>query len=229
MKNKSSSFIWGIIFIIAGIGFVGNAFNIWNFTLFFDGWWTLFIIIPTLVSIFQNGPRPVSICGFIIGVLLFLSSQGWFNGSIIEKLIVPIIFIAIGVSMIRRNTGSHSRRYIPDGAGSGTYRRDYTGIFSGQNVLFNENEVFEGCTMNAVFGSVTLDLRDCIINQDVAIECSAIFGGIDIYIPMDVNIKISSTPIFGGVGNKLRNRPYVQGAPTIYVNALCMFGGVDIK
>ncbi len=229
MKDKSSSFIWGIIFIIAGIGFVGNAFNIWNFTLFFDGWWTLFIIIPTLVSIFQNGPRPVSVCGFIIGVLLFLSSQGWFNGSIIEKLIVPIIFIAIGVSMIRRNTGSHSHRYIPDGAGSGTYRRDYTGIFSGQNVLFNESEVFDGCTMNAIFGSVTLDLRDCIINQDVAIECSAIFGGIDIYIPMDVNIKISSTPIFGGVGNKLRNRPYVQGAPTIYVNALCMFGGVDIK
>lgn len=229
MKDKLSSFIWGVIFIIAGIGFVGNAFNIWNFTLFFDGWWTLFIIIPTLVSIFQNGPRPVSVCGFIIGVLLFLSSQGWFNGSIIEKLIVPIIFIAIGVSMIRKNTGFRSRRYIPDGAESGTYRRDYTGIFSGQNVLFNESEVFDGCTMNAIFGSVTLDLRDCMINQDVVIECSAIFGGIDIYIPMDVNIKISSTPVFGGVGNKLRNRPYIQGVPTIYVNALCMFGGVDIK
>lgn len=229
MKNKASSVLWGVIFIIAGLGFVGNAFDIWNFTLFFDGWWTLFIIIPTAMSILQNGPRPVSICGFIIGVLLLLSSQGWFDGSLVEKLIVPIIFIMIGISMIRKSIGFHSQAFIGDNVGQGNYRRDYSGIFSGQDVIFNENEVFDGCTMNAIFGGVTLDLRDCIINQDIAIDCSAIFGGIDIYLPGDVNVKVSSTPIFGGVGNKLRNKPYVQEAPTIYLNALCMFGGVDIK
>ena len=95
--------------------------------------------------------------------------------------------------------------------------------------VYNENEVFTGATMNSVFGSVNLDLRSCIINDDVVIECTAVFGGSDIFVPNDVNIKVTSTPIFGGVSNKARGAKFIPGVPTVYINAVCMFGGVDIK
>ena len=100
MRNRLSSILWGTLFIVAGIGFIGNAFNLWNFELFFDGWWTLFIIIPSGVSIIQNGPKPFAVCMFVIGVLILLSCIGIFDYSIIEKLMLPIIFIIIGGSII---------------------------------------------------------------------------------------------------------------------------------
>lgn len=229
MKNKISSILWGAIFIIAGIGFVGNAFNIWNFELFFNGWWTLFLIIPSIVSVFTNGPRPFSMSIFVIGILLLLSCQGIFDYSVIEKLIVPVIFIMIGVCIMGNAVGFKFNKEKKLDLVNGDESKDYTAAFGGQTIVYSENEVFEGAVINAIFGGVDLDLRSCIINSDVVIDCTTIFGGADIYIPNDVNIKISSTPIFGGVSNKKRKSNYVEGAPTVYINAVCMFGGVDIK
>ena len=46
--------IWGLLFIIVGIIVFTNSFGITNITIFFDGWWTLFIIIPSLVSLVNS-------------------------------------------------------------------------------------------------------------------------------------------------------------------------------
>ena len=54
------------------------------------------------------------------------------------------------------------------------------------------------------------------------------FGGIDILVPDDVVIKTKTTSVFGGVENK-KNLKDNKEAKTIYINATCIFGGVDIK
>ena len=73
-----------------------------------------------------------------------------------------------------------------------------------------------------------MDLREAKIKEDVVINTSSIFGGIDIYVPNNVKVKVKSTSIFGGVDNKKvknnNDKDYV-----IYINANCLFGGVDIK
>ena len=43
----------------------------------------------------------------------------------------------------------------------------------------------------------------------------------------DVNVKIKGTPIFGGVNNKSLSSK--DNEKVIYIDAFCMFGGVDIK
>ena len=70
------------------------------------------------------------------------------------------------------------------------------------------------------------DLRKAIIENDCAIQVTAVFGGIDIMVPDNVNVKVNSNSIFGGVSNKTSANP---NAPTLYINATCMFGGADIK
>lgn len=232
MKNNLSSWLWGGLFIVAGVGFVGNAFDLWNFQLFFRGWWTLFIIIPSAVSMFQNGIRPFSLSSFVVGVLLLLSCLGVFDYHIIQKLIFPIILILIGASIILRGTGKKGgkRLQIMDGQEININdNRDYAAVFSSQTVVYKENEVFTGATLNSIFGCINMDLRSCIINDDVVIECSSVFGGSSVFVPKDVNVKVTSTPIFGGVSNKTRGASFLPGAPTVYINAVCMFGGVEIK
>ena len=41
-----------------------------------------------------------------------------------------------------------------------------------------------------MFGSIKCDLRNAIIEKDVVINASSTFGGIDIYVPENVKIKI---------------------------------------
>ena len=44
--KKVSNILWGIIFVAAGVILALNAIGITHIDLFFDGWWTLFIIVP---------------------------------------------------------------------------------------------------------------------------------------------------------------------------------------
>ena len=70
-------------------------------------------------------------------------------------------------------------------------------------------------------------LREANITQDQIINATAVFGGIDIIVPSNVNVKVKSNSIFGGVDNKIIINK--ENAPTIYVKAFCLFGGVEIK
>ena len=50
MKNITK-ILWGTALIAVGGIIALNAFGITDIELFFDGWWTLFIIVPCLVGI----------------------------------------------------------------------------------------------------------------------------------------------------------------------------------
>ena len=226
MRNKVSNGLWGLLFILAGVAFLGNAYDWWDFNLFFSGWWTLFIIIPCAVSIIRHGFNTGSIIGLGIGVILLLSAQDVLSYVSIWKLIVPLILVAIGLSIIfggTFNRFTHEQIKIPNRTGN----PDYTAIFCA-NAPNYQNEVFTGCTTSAIFGAVELNLKNAIINEDCIINASAIFGGIDIFLPPNVNVKVNSTPIFGGVDNKAMPTIAIN-APTVYINATCIFGGIDIK
>ena len=54
MFKDKRSIIIGIIIIFVAIIFLGNNFDIWNINVFFDGWWTLFIIIPAIINLFEG-------------------------------------------------------------------------------------------------------------------------------------------------------------------------------
>ncbi len=230
MKPRVSNILWGLLFVILGVGFAGNAFNLWDFNLFFPGWWTLFIIIPCFGSVIQYGPRTSSVIGLLIGILLLLSCQGFVNGETVAKLIFPIIFVIAGLGIMFSNT---FRRTFGHRVSNQEFNRmqadnkNYSATFSGQNINF-DNQVFEGANVDAIFGSVCLRMDQAIISKDVVINCNATFGGIELYLPGDVNVSINSTPIFGGVSNH-RRKAEIQNAPVVFINATSMFGGVDIK
>ena len=48
--NNYSNVLWGFVLIIIGIVFGLNALDITDINIFFDGWWTLFIIVPCFID-----------------------------------------------------------------------------------------------------------------------------------------------------------------------------------
>lgn len=228
MKNISS-ILWGVVLVIAGVFLALDAFEIINFSIFFDGWWTLFIIIPCFAGLFDSKESKTGdIIGIIIGVLLLLSCQDVIDFSIVWKLIIPIILITIGISFIFKNTlrNGINKKIKEINKNNKNNKQEYTATFSGQKLDF-ANEKFEGCTLSAVFGGIDLDLTHTDIKEDIVINASAIFGGINIFVPKDVNVKINSNSIFGGVSDKNKNDK--ANKVTVYINATCLFGGVEVK
>ncbi len=203
-----------------------NALGITDINIFFDGWWTLFIIVPCFIGLFKDEDKTGNLIGLIIGICLLLGCIDIVEFALIWKLMVPAILVMIGISFIFKDAiNSKVRKEIkklnkPEA-------KEYYSCFSGQNIDFN-NEEFMGCSVSAIFGGVKCDLRDAIINNDVVINATSIFGGITIYVPVGVNIKISSTSIFGGVSDERKNKTK-DSEHTIYVNTTSMFGGAEIK
>ena len=225
--NNIKNILWGIILVIIGVIIGLNTIGITDIDIFFDGWWTLVIIVPCFIGLFTNKDKTGNIIGLLVGVILLLGMQNIIDFNSIWKLLLPSIIVIIGLSLIFKNTfNSKINNEIKKLNNKNTKDNEYCATFSGQRIDF-PNEEFKGATLNSVFGSITCDLREAKIKEDVVINASSVFGGIDIIVPDDVNIKIKSNSIFGGVNNKKKNNE--DKKYTIYVNASCLFGGVDIK
>ncbi len=224
MKNFGN-IICGVLFVLFGLIFGLNAFGITKIDVFFDGWWTLFIIIPCFIGLFKDREKTGSIIGLIVGIILLLCAQDLLNFEIAWKLALPLVLILIGLSIIFKNITNKNDFKIFEKL---NHEKDeeVCATFSSQSVSF-EDKKFNGIDLTAVFGSIKCDLRKSIIKKDVLINVSTTFGGVDIYVPDNVKVIIKSTSIFGGVDENKKNN--VEDGPVIYVNATCMFGGVDIK
>ncbi len=226
--KKVSDIMWGLILIIIGVILGGNALDIFNINLFFEGWWTLFIIVPTFIGLVTEKDKTGNIIGLVIGLFLLLACRGLFDFKLIWKLIFPLIFVIIGLSLIfKNNINKEVNEKIKKLNENLSSNDGYTATFSGQNLNF-DGEEFKGSNLNAIFGGIKLDLRKAIVNEDIVINASSIFGGIDIYIPDNCKVKIKSNSIFGGVSNNKKCN-VDDNSYTIYINASCMFGGVEIK
>mgnify|MGYP002528725220 CR=1 FL=1 len=227
MKNFGNV-LWGIVLIVLGLIFGGNALGIININIFFEGWWTLFIIVPCFIGLFKDSEKTASLIGLLVGVALLLACQDIISFDIIWKLALPTILVVLGLSMIFKDAlGGKINDEIKKLNQKRNGENSYCATFAGQNINFNE-EKFTGADLTAVFGGVKCDLRNAIIESDVVINVSATFGGIEIYVPSNVKIKIKSIPIFGGVDNKASTKTD-ENSRTIYINSTAIFGGVEIK
>ncbi len=224
--KKFGNLLWGLVFIILGLIFALNILGIANINIFFDGWWTLFIIIPCLIGFIKGPERIGDFIGLVIGIALLLCTQGILRFDMVIKLSIPFTLIMVGIYFIFKDS---INKKVTDKIKelNRTGLKEYAATF-GENKINMQNEEFDGADLTAVFGAVDMDLRGAIIKKEQVINVTAIFGGVEIKVPENINVKVKSTSIFGGVGNKINNSKE-ENVPTIYVNAFCMFGGADIK
>lgn len=224
---KKENVLWGLGFIIVGILVLVNALGIIEINLFFKGWWTLFIIVPCFVNIFKDNDKTASIIGTVFGILLLLAVREVINFDLLWKILLPLVLIIIGLSLIFKDKVSDKVKDEIKKLNKNS-KDEYTATFSEQDLNFDDEE-FKGCELNAIFGGIKCDIKNAKLKDDVVINASSIFGGITLYVPKDVNVKVVSNSIFGGVsGNYNKNKNDKKGK-TIYVNATCLFGGVEIK
>ena len=93
-------------------------------------------------------------------------------------------------------------------------------------------------TAVAVMGGIAIDLREAHLqSSEVTIRAFAVWGGIEILVPDDLNLVMDGFGLMGGFAEesgtwKQDPRPVRQappGAPTVRVTGLALMGGVGVR
>lgn len=223
MKNFER-ILWGIVFIAFGLILGLKSLDIIKVNIFFDGWWTLFIIIPCFIGLFDFNKegKTGNLLGILIGLLLLLAAQDVIDFDIIWKLAMPMVIIVVGLLMIFKGNDKYN---IKEKYSKSKSKENISATFAEQ-IINKDGEKIDSLNLNSTFGSIVLDLKKAIINEECVIRVNAIFGGVEIHVPEDVLVKVNATPIFGGVDNKHKDGCKEK---IIYVDAFCLFGGIEIK
>ena len=104
MKSKAGRIVFGIAIVAVGVILALKAFNI-EVDIFFDGWWSLFLIVPGVIGLFTEKRKIAPLVLIGIGVVVLLSAQGVITGDIIWPLILGILLIGIGLGFIFNKRG----------------------------------------------------------------------------------------------------------------------------
>lgn len=220
MRGKMKRILWGVALILCGIAYALTVVGVLPAAA--GGWWAFFIIIPCLIWLITDGIRSGALFGLSAGVMLFLWKSGYVEGELLNKLILPVIIVIIGLMVLVKSVRRHRYRVKIDRDRDG----EEAAVFSDRKYSFNGQKYFGG-TYSAVFGGLELDLRGAIIDSDIGINVDSAFGNVKIFLPGNVNVKLNGDNVFGGSKN-LHTDSGVAGAPTVFVNSDSAFGMVTV-
>ena len=246
VKSRVLAFIIGLLFLAGCAAFVSAV--VFDQTTLLNqllkSWWTLFLIIPGFMGLFQRGARLGSFGLLLVGIGLLVRSQGWFGGLLDNTawwhIVVAVLLLIVGLSIIggalgigrrhRANYAVHAQRAAHHGTdlpvNSGGDHVEAS--FSEENVSYNGRE-FNGGKMTASFGSLNLDLGGAIISQDCNLTLDCAFGSITLTAPADVNFTITRNSVFGTVNVNRDINHRIEGAYTVNIVANAVFGSIEIN
>jgi predicted membrane protein len=217
---KLKSIIWGLVFIVVGTIIALNEFGVTDVDIFFNGWWTLFIIIPCFVNIFATRDKVGNFIGLVVGVALFLVCNDFIDFDVLGKLMIPFILVGIGLCIIFKNSGDEYKKHEAKHLNT---KDEITAVF--REDITKAPKTFEGVKLESVFGSIQYDLSSSSIKKDALVTASAVFGSVKIKVPKDVEVKFRKNAIFGDAIDRTEEK---DSKSTIYVDANAVFGSVIV-
>jgi len=224
-KRKSTAGLFGIILVIIGAALIANQFDLIPYNLrnvLFT--WQAFLILLGVIFVTTRDSR---VTGYILmGVGGFfiipeIADVTWEY----KRLFWPVLFIIIGLIIIFKG-GSLFRSRVYSGTNSDQI--DDVNVFGGRDKIISSNN-FQGGSIVSVFGGGKYDLRQAALShKGCELEVVNVFGGINLLIPPDWNVKTEVVGIFGGFSDKRSSvQPDVE--KTIIIKGVAIFGGGDIK
>ena len=215
----------GLTILGLGVLFLLDSAGVLNADRTIDRWWPLVIVAAGVFTLAERPPsvrRGALLTGAGLLLLLFttdvLEENAW-------SYVWPGLLVLAGLVVVARWSG----RVIPAGGSTEDVVRS-TAVFGGHKLVSTARQ-FHGAWLTAIFGGISLDLRDARpAREGASVNATVAFGGIDILVPRGWRISVRSTPIFGGLEDKTdHSQPPPDDAPVLHVDAVAVFGGVNIK
>jgi hypothetical protein len=246
--QSSERYVPAIVLIGVGLIFFLNNMHILMARDVLRYWPAIFIAVGIVQLVDSAYPAGRIAGGAFVGVgsILLARNLGYLGDIRIHDL-WPLILIGAGVLMLVNRTGwgrsgifigvSHlsehqrerfrrfrDRPYIPG------MLNEYA-VFGGGKRKVNTYD-FKGGHVDAVFGGFEIDLRDTLMEGDSAVlEANAVFGGIEIRIPITWSAVVQGVGVFGGYQDETTqpNATLIPNPKRLIVKGAAVFGGVEVK
>lgn len=234
-SNKMNRRIFtGAAFLIIGLLLTFDNLDIFRFELpdYLFRWYMILIVI----GIFLAGAREklgFGITLMVIGGVFLLDEMAFYYYWDFEFRDIfrlwPLALVAIGLTLIvkRNRHDDYEKKNIENNS-------DYVdelAVFSGAEKKVTSKE-FKGGKLTSIFGGTALNL----VNADLAwgtnvLDVFVLFGGCDIRVPSDMNVKVKVTAIFGGFSDerKVINENEENDGKELIIKGLVLFGGGEVK
>lgn len=222
MNTQSlSRLITGILILIVGVGALLDAVNVFPFWEYAATWWPLAIIASGFLVLLSNRSQYITVIALLlVGTVLQLNKL-----NVIEvdlwRVIWPVIIIAVGLSILVKYKGNSKKVKTSD-------REEVSAVFAG-NETINKSHDYKGGSATAIFGGVSIDLRDAKIVKEATLDVFALCGGIELKVPREWKVEHKVLPILGGIESKSHSEKITDSSPTLYITGTVALGGVEIK
>jgi len=223
-QKVNFNLIIGLALVVIGILFLLDNFDVIYFDLpYWMFKWQSILIIIGLILLANSKNNTAGYVLITIGII------GWY------PQIWPVILIIIGAYILyRRRDHTTKTNDQTDSSYAESSKDDFLNDVSvfggGKKIIASEN--FKGGRITAIFGGSEIDMYGSKLAEGTHIlDVFAMFGGTDILMHPDWNVKIDVVPIFGGFSDKRRKDPNHVPDPErkLIIKGLVLFGGGNLK
>jgi predicted membrane protein len=214
--------LFGAALLIKNLGFMPDLLKRVIFS------WEALLMVIGIISMFGRG--------VVFGVILFFVG-GFFMASHVigfsfnfHQVFWPTIIIAGGLGMLAFSRRHFHPKYKIDSKELSEDFLDESTVFGGsERTIHSKN--FSGGKLTCIFGGGKYNFNNSQLAEgNNVLELTAVFGGGQLIVPPDWNIKIEITSIFGGVADK---RAYIanqaNSSKVLVLRGSAVFGGLEIK
>ena len=228
MRRRIPRVVLGLFLIGAGVACVGRALHLWYFDPFFEGWWTLFLLVPAACSMASNGINGGNLTLALVGVLFLLEEQEVLQDVQIWPLAVALLLVWGGIRLLfPRNPQTRQSTYHPSEGGYDFQDHPHYQMVLGSNWIKNACKSLKDGSCRVVLGSMDVDFTQAELEGDASLQVSAILGRLTLHLPKGVNPNLQESSILGRCSNGV-NRPFDPCGHLLQVRSTAVLGTVKI-
>ncbi len=213
----------GALLVAAGVLGILNVFGLaTDIKINLDGWWwAVFLILPALYGLITSQSKLGNLFVLVVGVYLLLASRGVLGYGTVWKLIVPLLLVLLGVKFILKV-------FHPQALSSASKHSDEFVTYFQTQTHKHPQDTRPLAKVGTVFGGSVCDLTDARFSEENSLDVFCLFGGVELYLPSDVEVVQNTFCLFGGLDDK-RKMGSDPKQKRLTINGCCTFGGIEIK
>lgn len=220
-RRLTAQTLLGGIIVLIGLALLARSTGLFDVGSLFRFVPSLFVVLG-LYALVSSGFRN------IVGpVLVVLVALGWqlvaldvlAAGDVLQFW--PVLVILFGVSLLLGQYRARTRAATSDAT-------TVFAFFGGAERRVT-SQTFRNADLTAIFGGIELDLRDATIADPPAhISTTTIFGGAEIRVPREWNVRIDVLPLFGATEDSRPRADEAHEDVDLVLTGFVAFGGVEL-
>ena len=230
-RGADSRLVVGIIFLLLGLYFLLNNFDLIPFQLpDFITSWQVFLILIGLLLLASRERRGGGIILVVVGVVFLLPEFLDVSVGEIVRQFWPVAFLLIGVVLLfRRSQEKKTINYLDDERNAVEYM-DETSILGGNDRLITSDR-FRGGKITTIFGGNEVNLVNAqLADGEHELDIFTLFGSTELTVPSNWSVKVDVSAVVGSFEDRRRHQAVFRAdsSKQLIIKGLVLFGSGEL-